>query len=368
MNLAHFDTVDDLCRQLDYEQIETVKTRMIRSLIKNKRLGNFSGIYYIAIDATGVTTYDEDRRGTLLKKKSKTGKEAYLNIMLEAKVITPEGMSISIASEPLNNKETDQYRKQDCELKAFGRITEKIKKYFPRLPVCLLLDGLYSNGTVMEICERYKWHFISVLKDGSLSRLQEQVRDTREKERIRFEKPTSVKEGNQTHYYGTTYQCIEGVSHKGHKLTRVECITPLPRKKAGEQVKTTRFVYLTNIKLRHDPSQKPAGIIKITEAGRMRWKVENEGFNTQKNGGYHLHHKFSRYSAETLHVYYMLLQIAHLINQLVQHSLPVKALMKRYRKLTIKYLWDKLRQVLEWSRLSELRLEDNKQHCQIRLE
>ena len=31
-------------------------------------------------------------------------------------------------------------------------------------------------------------------------------------------------------------------------------------------------------------------IKEIVKAGRKRWKIENEGFNTQKNHGYEIHH------------------------------------------------------------------------------
>ena len=117
-----------------------------------------------------------------------------------------------------------------------------------------------------------------------------------------------------------------------------------------------------------DVSQKPAFIIKIVQAGRLRWKIENEGFNTQKNHGYNLHHKFSRYSVETLHDYYILLQMAHMINQLVIHSKEFVALMKKYPKLSIRYLWEKLRSMLECFRLCIERLHQNNTRGQIRLE
>lgn len=366
--LAHFDTVDNLLRNLDYRDVEEVKTRMIRSLIRSKRIGTFEGYYLIAIDGTGVTSYDENDKGLLQKKVSRNGKESYLNIMLEAKLITTEGLSLSIASEPLDNNDKQKYEKQDCELKAFGRITEKIKKNFPRLPICLLLDGLYSNEPVMEICDKNGWKFISVLKNGSLSRLQEDIRDTEEAARIRFERPVIIKRGKEVQYFDSHYQCIEGVNHKGYELNWVECITPMQPKKGEEEIQETRFVYLTNLRLRKDISQKPGGIVKIVEAGRLRWKIENEGFNQQKNNGYHLHHKFSRHSVSTLHVYYILMQIAHLVNQLVAHSIPVVALLKQHGKLTLRYLWEKLRQVLEMCRLSETMLEGNKERVQIRLE
>lgn len=101
MKLAHCDTVDDILRQLEMEDIENVKVKMIKSLIEKKRISPFYGRYLIAIDATGVTTYDEDLQNDLLHRESKGGRKTYLNIMLEAKIITPEGLCLSLASEPL---------------------------------------------------------------------------------------------------------------------------------------------------------------------------------------------------------------------------------------------------------------------------
>ncbi|WP_040857455.1 hypothetical protein [Thiorhodovibrio frisius] len=72
--------------------------------------------------------------------------------------------------------EQGEQRKQDCETKAFHRLAERIKNAFPRLPVMVLLDGLYANGPIMERCRRYHWDFMIVLKDGSLPTVWEEYR------------------------------------------------------------------------------------------------------------------------------------------------------------------------------------------------
>ena len=36
----------------------------------------------------------------------------------------------------------------------------------------------------------------------------------------------------------------------------------------------------------------PDNIKKLVEGGRARWSIENEGFNTLKNNGYHIEHNF----------------------------------------------------------------------------
>ena len=58
-------------------------------------------------------------------------------------------------------------------------------------------------------------------------------------------------------------------------------------------------------------------ITLANEGGRLRWKIENEGFNTQKNGGFALEHAYSKDPVASK-VFYFLLQAAHLLFQLIE--------------------------------------------------
>ena len=51
--------------------------------------------------------------------------------------------------------------------------------------------------------------------------------------------------------------------------------------------------------------------------GRCRWKIENEGFNTQKNGGYQLEHPYSTDDV-SMKCWNELLDIAHILRQLIE--------------------------------------------------
>ena len=57
----------------------------------------------------------------------------------------------------------------------------------------------------------------------------------------------------------------------------------------------------------------------------MRWKIENQGFNTQKNGGYGLEHAYSQ-NPNAVKIFYFLLQIAHLLAQLLAKGSLLKKL------------------------------------------
>ena len=51
--------------------------------------------------------------------------------------------------------------------------------------------------------------------------------------------------------------------------------------------------------------------------GRLRWTIENEGFNTQKKGGYNLEHCYAE-NPNSAKVFYLLLQIACIIMRLIE--------------------------------------------------
>ena len=72
----------------------------------------------------------------------------------------------------------------------------------------------------------------------------------------------------------------------------------------------------------------------------MRFKIENEGFNTQKNLGYGLQHKYSRTTNTAMKSYVSLMQIAHLFNQLYELSSLAKPMLAG--KVTVRYLWKRM--------------------------
>jgi hypothetical protein len=93
---------------------------------------------------------------------------------LEAKLITPTGLAISLATEWIANP-PGEYDKQDCERKAFERLAAQLKQRYPRLPLCLTADGLYPYHGFFARCQANGWAFIVTFKDGNLPSLWEEV-------------------------------------------------------------------------------------------------------------------------------------------------------------------------------------------------
>ncbi|RKX78019.1 MAG: hypothetical protein DRP87_07435, partial [Spirochaetes bacterium] len=88
----------------------------------------------------------------------KARRTQYYLYVPEANLAFRDGMRIPLMSEFLDYGQGENWgEKQDCELRAFYRLAERLHRAFRRLPIMLLLDGLYSVGAVMELCCKRGW-------------------------------------------------------------------------------------------------------------------------------------------------------------------------------------------------------------------
>lgn len=362
--LPHMDTVDTFLKHVTATELEQLKASLVSALIEQKilrRFKLFGKSYMIAVDATCIGTFSQnDEEGSLTYKKSKAGKTTYSRYVLEAKLVTSSGLAISLATEWITNEPERNYNKQDCEQKAFVRLAVTLKKYFPRLPICILADGLYPNKTFMKICENNGWEYIVVLKDDNLKRLQEDLIDIENKHR-RTKNTLIVTAKGKQHIDQKHEWLTETLQHDEHKVNWFCCTETITcYDKNPTEHKTTKFVFITSMETNNK------AINHLAQAGRRRWKIENEGFNEQKNHGYNLEHKYSRLSFTACKNYYQCLQIAHIINQLVENSVEVAAILEANTKLTIKHLWKNLIGFLTFMVVNESDF-DIRTHFQIRL-
>ncbi len=341
MRLPHMDTVDTVMRRLSTEELDALKRSLVQTLLARRSLHKFRFLgqwFVVAVDATGVMSFSERHCEQCLTKTSKTGKVTYFHTVLEAKLVCANGFSLSLETEWIENPVGD-FTKQDCERKAFKRLAATLKHHFPRLPICLATDGLYPNKPFFDICRQNEWSFIVTFEDGNLPSVwktvkQRQIFGSRNTAEERFQ------EGETT--YHLTYSWEHALAYHDHTLQWFECRERRETPKKARQ--DSRFVYLTNL----DIDAETIG--DMVRTGRLRWKIENEGFNAQKNLGYRLKHKYSRCSWRAAKNYYQCLQIAHLLNQLVELSQDAKRLLSGSK--TLKHLWKHLIGFLTYSTIS----------------
>jgi hypothetical protein len=310
----HGDTVNALYGRLDPAELQEVLTSMVETLVRKKILYRYRLLdhyFRVAIDGTGRLTFPERHCDHCLTR-TQNGKTTYYHPVLEAKLVTPNGFVFSLMTEFIENPGKNP-SKQDCELKAFYRLADRLKQRFPRLPICLLLDGLFAGGPTFTICERYHWKYLVVLQDGDLTTIHQELEALRP---LALENHLRLHTGIQSEIQ-QDFRWMNDISYldseKGeHIVSVMECLESRPTAK-GER-KTTRFKWVTNLHVKTNNI-----LILSNQGGRLRWKIENEGFNVQKNGGYALEHAYTK-DPIAAKVFYYLLQIAHTLAQLVEQG------------------------------------------------
>ena len=310
--VPHGDTLNYAFKRIESQEVQEVVCRMVETLIRKKVLYRWRvyGNFLVAVDGTGVLTFRERHCDYCLTKKLHHGERLYYHPVLEAKLVTANGFAFSIMTEFIENTDPNA-DKQDCELKAFYRLSQRLKARFPHLPICLLLDGLFAGGPTFQLCQDYNWRFMVVLQEADLP----QVHRT-------YDLVLSQSPENHKHIYLGQQQEIHQEFHwvrqidyldsqdRHHVLNMLTCKETSPTQMADSN--PTTFKWLTNF----IPTAHNVDTL-ANQAGRLRWKVENEGFNIQKNGGFNLEHPYSQNDAARK-VFYYLLQIAYLLFQLME--------------------------------------------------
>ena len=170
---------------------------------------------------------------------------------------------------------------------------QKAKEMFPNLPICIGADSLYANQPFFQACKEYHWRYIVRFKEGSIPTVFQEYKALR-KLSGNQRKGT---DGNISY----RYDFVSDIDYEGHKLNCLEY---------AEDGKPYPFVFLTDLPLSHRNARETAFF------GRRRWKIENQGFNEQKNHGFALGHLFSR-NCQAMKNHYYLIQIGHMIAQIM---------------------------------------------------
>jgi len=304
--VPHGDTLNYFLGRLAPGELAGLRRHMVNRLIRMKVLdgGRLLGHSLVVIDGTGQLFFRQ-RHCPHCLERTVGGKTQYFHHVLEAKLVTPDGLAISIGTEFIENADP-KASKQDCELKAFARLAGQLHEDFPQLRLCLLLDALYANGPVFDLCKQYRWKFIVTFKEGGLPALWTEYAALRDLQPENRRTKTPAEGVRQTFAWVSDLPYTDAAGH-AHSLAALEC-----REEARGE--STRFAWLTNFRV--DTSTVAA---LGNRGGRLRWKIENEGFNIQKNGGFALEHAYGN-GPWAIKNFYLLMQLAHLVLQLVERG------------------------------------------------
>ena len=353
--MPHADTLNYYLEMLNPKELSELRNKMIRRLIRMKSFDRkkLLGKYWrVILDGTGLFCFKEKHCENCLKTTvtDKDGKETtmYYHKVLEAKLVLGDKIVISLGTEFIEN-ENETISKQDCETRAAKRLLKRIKETYPRLSICIQGDALYETAPMMEICRENGWKYLLVHKDGSQKVLEETCEYIR-----KADGETLVKGIGKEKGCGGYINHVEETAGK-REISNIFRYTY--DRKEKEDFKTITFNWNTNIELNEK------NLEEMIEAGRGRWKIENEGFNNQKNGIYDIEH-LNSYDTNAMKNHYLLTQIADIIMQLYLAWNPLRKEIKQSIKNTSSRLLESFRgltvtdeDVLTTSRYTTIYLE-----------
>lgn len=306
--MPHYDTLNYYLERLSPECLSELRRKMVTGLIRGKQFNRnrLLGKYWrVILDGTGLFCFKEKHCENCLctERRTDDGKKEklYYHKVLEAKIVLGDSIVISLGTEFIENEKED-VEKQDCETNAAKRLMERIKKDYPRLPVCIQGDALYATEPMMKLCrEKYHWAYIFTQKDTRQKLLDEGF------EWIKsggIKKASGLCEEKGTGCYANH---VEEVAGKKESMNVFEYEYEKKDKK-GKKYRV-RFRWISSLEL----TEK--NLEEMIKAARGRWKIENEGFNNQKNGIYRIEHLNSR-NSKAMKNHYLLTQISDILMQL----------------------------------------------------
>jgi len=331
-DLPHNDTLMRLLARIEVNEIESTLIELVRKLIRNKKFLRYlvDNRYPIAIDGTQKCVRDVLWSEECLEREVGKGDDThtqYYVYVLEASLAFAGGMTIPLMSEFLSYTQGDtDTKRQDCEQKAFKRLAKRLQDNFGHLPIMVLLDGLYPNGPIMELCRKNKWDFMIVLQDKSLKSVWEEYEGLKKLDgKNRFNTTWGNRRQSFTWVNGIEY-------HYGAHDRKRQIVHVVVCEESWEEIARDSAEVVTN-KSRHAwISGKPLNRSNVHErcnlGARHRWDIES-GILVEKRHGYHYEHVFS-YNWNAMKGYHYLMRLGHLINVLALYS---ERLVKMVREL-----------------------------------
>lgn len=266
----------------------------------------FDGKYYLlAIDGSGYFCSDKISCSQCLVRK-KGGKNQFYHQVVAAVLVHPETKQVlPLAVEPIVRNDGD--KKNDCERNATGRLIKRIRKHHPKLNLLVIEDGLSSNAPHIADLKAAKMHFLLGSKPGDHEHLFDQVIDAMEHDRPRIEQyRVSTAKG----CFDSHTQYIENLElNKSNTDVRVNFLQH--HEFDGDSGETLKcFSWVTDLDL------GSKDLVPYQRAGRSRWRIENETFNTLKNQGYALEHNYGHGKHNLTTVLALLMFLAFTVDQI----------------------------------------------------
>ena len=260
--------------------------------------------YLMLLEGTSVSSSEKLFSDHCQQKIRADGKLSYSLQMLGAALVHPERKEV-IPLIPEIISRQDGSAKKGCELNASRRYLIKFKGEHPHLKIVVVQDAISPNGPYIRFVKESGYHFILTVKNADHAQLFthfDEVVKKPDSENLIADDP---KHPDRYHYFHWANGVAINASH-GDTLVNVLEYYEV----TGDDKK--RFSWVTDIPLTKE------NVCRIMRAGRVRWKIENETFNTLKNQGYNFEHNYGLGKKYLSMVFVKMLMLAFLIDQTQQ--------------------------------------------------
>ena len=319
--------------ELDPGTLRTAFNCLFSELQRGKGLEGYEyidGYYLLSMDGTGFFSSPTVHCRNCCEKHHRDGSVTYYHHMLCGAIVHPDKKQV-FPFAPEQILKTDGAKKNDCERNAAKRFIEDLRREHPHLKLIVLEDALASNAPHIRHLINNDLRFILGVKSGDHKYLFEHVNSSPETREAEIEGRDGIH-----HRFRYVNNVSLNASNAEVVVNFVEYEETRPGTRKNPQSSTRTFSWVTDIPL------EEGNLMKIMRAGRARWKIENETFNTLKNQEYHFEHNFGHGNKNLSSVFGSLMLLAFLIDQIEMRccKLFMAALEKMER---FKYLREKVR-------------------------
>jgi len=240
----------------------------------------FANQLLIALDGTQYFSSQQIHCEHCSQRRHDNGQVTYFHQVITPVIVAP-GKAEVIPLEPEFITPQDGHEKQDCEQEAAKRWIESHAGRYSQ--VTILGDDLYCKQPLCALLLQHGFNFILVCKPDSHQTLYEWL--------AMLEASGDLAQFSIRHWNGRfhevhRYRYAHEVPLRDSEDALLVDWCELTITKASDGTILYHNAFATRHHLDHE------SVVLVVQAGRARWKVENENTNILKTKGYHLEHNY----------------------------------------------------------------------------
>lgn len=264
---------------------------------------SINGTFLVALDGTDFFSSEKITCPNCSHAKLKNGKTLNRHLAVTPVLVAP-GQQNVLALAPQFVQPQDGHDKQDCELAASARWLDRWGAHYRPWGITYLGDDLYCHQShCARVLDQHS-NFLFTCKPDSHATLYEWVADF-----LRNGRVTCVVRTRRVgkKFFTDTYRYVNQVplrdSDDALMVNWCELVTT-----AHDGTVVFQNAWATS----HPVTDN--NVAGLAEAGRARWKIENENNNTLKTKGYHFDHNFGHGKQYLSNLFATMILLAFLVH------------------------------------------------------